>query len=192
MLPPRSHHAKARDVSPVIQDQMQFDRPFSLAKLRPGQRLSGTDRSPRRIQTVHSMPEGETLTGSLTPTALVQAAKQLPEDLLGSVCGSHRPAWSGSPLPAPLCCSFFLPASKVVTRSLKLCCPVNCPKKSATNYPQHDSFRTPLSPWRRSTRWRETHPGGHNGSTDAGLTYIGPWDLLGLLALWLFGKNQRV
>jgi hypothetical protein len=28
------------------------------------------------------MPEGETLTGSLTPTALVQAAKQLPEDLL--------------------------------------------------------------------------------------------------------------
>ena len=29
------------------------------------------------------MPEGETLTGSLTPTALLQAAKQLPEDLLG-------------------------------------------------------------------------------------------------------------
>ena len=28
------------------------------------------------------MPEGETLTRSLTPTALVQAAKQLPEDLL--------------------------------------------------------------------------------------------------------------
>jgi hypothetical protein len=60
---------------------MQFDRPFSLAKLRPVKDFQAQI-DHRRIQTVHSMPEGETLTGSLTPTALVQAAKQLSEDLL--------------------------------------------------------------------------------------------------------------
>ena len=131
------------------------------------------------------MLEGETLTGSLTPTALVQAAKQLPEDLLRPFAVASA---SGERLtvPAPLAAaSFFLhppdPSNYV---------PVNCPKKSATNCPQHDNFRTPLSPWWRSTMARNSSR-GNDGATDAGLTYTWPWDLLGLLALCLV-DHQRV
>ena len=138
-------HAKAAMCrSAVIQDQINL----MTLSLRNGVKDFQAQIDHGRIQVYTRCRRGNADPG-LTPTAAVQAGKQLPEDLLRSfaVRIGQRGA---SPQPHLL----QLLSSCIFTRSLKLCCPVNCPKKRATNCPQHVLFRTPLSPWWRSTMAR--------------------------------------
>ena len=77
-------------VSASVTVLVRLALPFALAKLRPVKDFQAQI-DHRRIQTVHPMPEGETLTGSLTPTALVQA-RNGKNRTLTELCSS----WSSS------------------------------------------------------------------------------------------------
>ena len=99
-----------------------------------------------------SHPDCRPLPGSLTPTALVQAAKQLPEDFLGPFAGigQRGAAHRSAPL-AAASFSLILDPSNYAVRLTS--------KKKGHECPQHDSFRTPLSPWWRSTMARNSSRG---------------------------------
>ena len=109
------------------------------------------------------MPEGETLTGSLTPTPGT-GSKTAPRRSPAAVC-THRLAGSGSGSQPHL-----LQRSKGLPDPSNYAVRLTARKKAPRTAPS-TTTRTPLSPWWRSTIRNSSR---YDGATDAGLTYTWP------------------